>query len=176
MGLATLGKVILGTAGANYAARKANKYSSQAFDQRMQDAEKYGIHPLQALGGNANFQGTGGFNIGNQINSERALQKERDYQDSIREDQQAHEQTMQMIKDQAEDQRLTRRLEAEAKSPLLGDNIMDLKDKAAKYWGPAWAPIIETVTDAGEGISERFDKISRDLYDATIRKNLKFKD
>ena len=46
-----IGSAILGAAGASYGIRKSNKYSSQAFKQRMSDAEQYGIHPLQALGG-----------------------------------------------------------------------------------------------------------------------------
>ena len=167
---------LVGAAGGTYASRKSNKYASQAFGQRMQDAEKYGIHPLQALGGNANFQGSGGLNVGNVVNQARQLKKAQDYQDSVREDQQAHEQTMQEIKDRNEDQRLQKRLDADAKSPLLGDNIMDLKNKAAKYWGPAWAPIIDTFTDAGDWVEDRWDRISDDLYNATIGKNLKFKD
>jgi hypothetical protein len=171
-----IGQVILATAGANYASRKNNKYASQAFDQRMQDAEKYGIHPLQALGGNANFQGTGGSNVGNILNDNRAMKKAEARADMIREDQQMHEQQMQKIKDSAENIRLTRRLEAEAKSPLAGDNIMDLKNKFGKYWGPGGSALIDTFTDAGdsagEWIDNKWNDIQQHMWD-TRRNQLK---
>jgi hypothetical protein len=150
---------LVGAAGGTYAARKSNKYASQGFNQRMQDAEKYGIHPLQALGGNANFQGTGGANVGQIVNQAKQLKKAQQYQDSVREDVQDHEQNMQLIKDQAENQRLTRRLEAEAKSPIFGDTITDLKNKAGKYW----APVIDTFTDAGDSAGDWIDSKWRDI-------------
>ena len=113
-----IGSAILGAAGASYGMRKSNKYSSQAFNQRMQDAEKYGIHPLQALGGAGTFMGTGGANIGSQIQSEmnsRRMQKAQARQDykeyTNREDQQDHELQMQELKNAAEDRRLSRQLE-----------------------------------------------------------------
>lgn len=154
-----LGQVLLGVAGANYAARKSNKYASQAFGQRMEDAEKYGIHPLQALGGNANFQGSGGANIGSIMNDNKALLKAQQYQDTVREDNQTHEKVMQNIKDRAEDQRLKRRLEADAKSPIFGDTITDLKNKAGKYW----APVIDTFTDAGDSAGDWIDNKWKDI-------------
>jgi hypothetical protein len=167
-----IGQAILSVAGANYAARKSNKYASQAFNQRMQDAEKYGIHPLQALGGNANFQGTGGSNVGSIVNDNRALKKANDRADQVREDIQDHEQNMQLIKDQAENQRLTRRLEADAKSPIFGDTITDLKNKAGKYW----APVIDTFTDAGDSagdwIDNKWKEINQNMWD-TRRQHLK---
>jgi hypothetical protein len=174
--LQALGAALLGVAGGTYAARKSNKYSSQAFGQRMQDAEKYGIHPLQALGGNANFQGTGGANVGNIINQSKQLKKAQQYQDSVREDVQDHEQNMQLIKDQAENQRLTRRLEAEAKSPLAGDNIMDLKNKFGNYWGPGYRALVDTFTDAGDGVERWIQGVQDDYWKNRNQKNLTFKD
>ena len=167
-----IGTAILAAAGANYSARKSNKYASQAFKQRMQDAEQYGIHPLQALGGNANFQGTGGANVGSIMNDNRALKKANDRADQVREDIQDHEQNMQLIKDQAENLRLTRRLEADAKSPIFGDTITDLKNKAGKYW----APVIDTFTDAGDTagdwIDNKWKDINQHMWD-TRRQHLK---
>ena len=167
---------LVGAAGGTYAARKSNKYASQGFNQRMQDAEKYGIHPLQALGGNANFQGTGGANVGQIVNQAKQLKKAQQYQDSVREDVQDHEQNMQLIKDQAENQRLTRRLEAEAKSPLAGDNIMDLLDKGGKYWGPGWRSMLDTFTDAGDGVKAGFKRIQDHYWDTRNNNHLRFKD
>ena len=171
-----IGTAILGAAGASYAARKSNKYSSQAFGQRMQDAEKYGIHPLQALGGNANFQGTGGANVGNIVNQSKQLKKAQEFQLADREDRQAHEQLMQEIKDNNENQRLTRRLDADAKSPLAGDNIMDLKNKFGNYWGPGGRALIDTFTDAGEGLEAGFKRIQDYYWDTRNNNHLRFKD
>jgi hypothetical protein len=166
-----IGQAILSVAGANYSARKSNKYASQAFGQRMQDAEKYGIHPLQALGGNANFQGSGGSNVGSIMNDNRALKKANDRADQVREDIQDHEQTLQQIKDAAENQRLTRRLEADAKSPIFGETITDLKNKAGKYW----APVIDTFTDAGDSVEDWIQQ-QQDYYRDYRKNRLTIKD
>ena len=166
-----IGQTILAAAGANYAARKSNKYSSQAFGQRMQDAEKYGIHPLQALGGNANFQGTGGANVGNILNDNRAMKKAEARADMIREDQQMHEQQMQNIKDSAENVRLTRRLEAEAKSPLLGDDIGDLGRRIGRYNKPLIDSLGEVGSDAKDWVSNKWKQIEQDMWD-TRRQHL----
>ena len=168
----TIGAALLGVAGGTYAARKSNKYASQAFGQRMQDAEKYGIHPLQALGGNANFQGTGGANVGNIVNQAKQLKKAQQYQDSVREDVQDHEQNMQLIKDQAENQRLTRRLEAEAKSPLLGDDIGDLGRRIGRYNQPLIDSIGEIGSDAKDWIRDKWKSMEQDMWD-TRRNHLK---
>ena len=176
MGLSTIGKVVLGVAGANYSARKANKYASQAFDQRMQDAEKYGIHPLQALGGNANFQGTGGFNVGNAINSERALRRAEAREDNIRSSQYSHERIQQQnqldnakeiehIQQAGEDRRLKARLDADAKSPMLGDNIYDLGRGMKGYMQPFLDDLGSVGMDAKEAIEEKWNALRNDIYD-----------
>ena len=66
---------LLAVAGANYTARKQVKNNSRNFHQRMQDAEKYGIHPLQAIGSAGTLQGTGGASIGSLIQNEQNSRK-----------------------------------------------------------------------------------------------------
>jgi pyruvate/2-oxoacid:ferredoxin oxidoreductase beta subunit len=102
---------ILGAAGATYVARKSVKTNSQHFNQRMQDAEKYGIHPLQAIGSAGTLQGTGGLNIGSMINQQRQAMKAQKSADKTREDIQQHDKDLINIKEAAEDRRETRRLE-----------------------------------------------------------------
>lgn len=107
---------ILGAAGATYVARKSVKTNSQHFNQRMQDAEKYGIHPLQAIGSAGTLQGTGGLNIGSMINQQRQAMKAQKSADKTREDIQQHDKDLINIKEAAEDRRETRRLEEAARN------------------------------------------------------------
>jgi hypothetical protein len=134
---------ILGIAGTTYGMRKANKYSSQAFKQRMTDAEQYGIHPLQALCGAGTFMGTGGANLGSQISSElnsRKMDKEKRRAesrfDANREDSQAHELTLQEMRNAAEDARLTRTLEEKSRTPQWRQDYPSLNRSLWNWFFP----------------------------------------
>jgi hypothetical protein len=70
--LAAAGGTFIGSRVAGAANRKNQvQYETQSFNQRMRDAEKYGIHPLQAIGSAGTLQGTGGTSMSSMIENER---------------------------------------------------------------------------------------------------------
>lgn len=128
-----IGIPLLAQAGISYAAarhadsRKRHeeiKGQRQSFNQRMELAEKYGIHPLQAIGGAGTFTGSGGGNVGQMIDSYKASrarkqQRQQAIQDDKiarqrtiddREDNQAHQRDLKNMDIQAQDTQFTREL------------------------------------------------------------------
>ena len=91
--------VPLAQAGVGYAAarhadsRKRHeeiKGQRQSFNQRMELAEKYGIHPLQAIGGAGTFTGAGGGNVGQMIDSYKASRARKQARQQALEDDKRH--------------------------------------------------------------------------------------
>jgi hypothetical protein len=155
-------KPVLAAAGATYASRKSNKYASQAFHQRIQDAEKHGIHPLQAIGGAGNFQGTGGFNVGNMINNERASRKLERRADKIAEREQQYqlEQLEQkgLIQDQVNHQQHIRKLHEQSLAPdTFGAQAQRFGEytevpATLKHWKDTIGDSFNTFKDAVQGL------------------------
>ncbi len=139
---------LIGVAGGTYAAKRSVKTNSQHFNQRMQDAEKYGIHPLQAIGSAGTLQGTGGASIGSLIQNEQNSRKYyRDKknserrEDRHRQEDRDHQMQMQQMKNSADDRRTTRSLED------------DLRN-GSQYIFQTQTPF----NDAGEYIGDQIDK------------------
>jgi hypothetical protein len=133
------------------------KYDDQAFHQRMQNAEQYGIHLLQAIGSSGTLNGTGGLSVGNVMQQGKASRSLRQAQQAQRtaaikdrEDRQSHEmqmlQTKAMIDNAANDRPVTRSLEDDlrngsnyifqTKTPFkdAGDYLDDQIERGTQWW------------------------------------------
>ena len=130
---------LIGVAGGTYAAKRSVKTNSQNFNQRMQDAEKYGIHPLQAIGSAGTLQGTGGASIGSLIQNEqnsrkyyKAKQHTERREDRHRQEDRDHQMQLQQMKNAAEDTRTTR---------TLNDDLRQGADYLYPQGFPSWETI-----------------------------------
>ena len=114
--------VIGAMAGATWANKQTTKMNEKAFNNRMQNAEKYGIHPLQAIGSAGTLQGTGGLNIGSMMQNEKSSRKyyeakknTENREDRHRLEDKAHQMQMLEIQNAAKDRQTTRTLEDDAR-------------------------------------------------------------
>ena len=113
---------LIGVAGGTYMANRQVKNNSRNFNTRMQDAEKYGIHPLQAIGSAGTLQGTGGLNLGSLMQNEQSSKKyyaakknAEQREDRHRLEDKAHAMQMLEIQNASRDRQVTRTLEDDAR-------------------------------------------------------------
>lgn len=128
--LAAAGGTFIGSRVAGAANRKNQvQYETQSFNQRMRDAEKYGIHPLQAIGSAGTLQGTGGTSISSMIENERqsrSFKKARNEQwkreDRHRLEDKEHQMTLESMKHSAKDTSIIRELWDNMRNPNFSGN------------------------------------------------------
>jgi hypothetical protein len=120
---AALAGATAGTAGQAIANRRSAKRQS-SFHGRMQAAEQYGIHPLQAIGSAGSQMGTGGLQIGQMLRdatekgfSGHHRQRAEDRQDETAHRQHQYNKEIEQMRIAAADRRWTSEQEIRNRSP-----------------------------------------------------------